>query len=137
MKAERIQHHKDTIAVVICNHPIEPGVHFYSKNEDTLQVGRQLRAKGEKTKPHRHLPVKIEREEMLQEVLYIEKGKVKVIFYDDQWKEIDSRIMNGGDMILLIKGGHSFEFLEETEMVEIKQGPYDSSATMKMESDCK
>lgn len=27
-------------------------------------------------------------------------------------------------MILLIKGGHGFEILEELEMIEVKQGPY-------------
>ena len=136
MKVEHIQHHKDTIAVILYNRPIELGVHFYAKDENALQVGKQFRAKGEKTKPHRHLPVKIEREEALQEVLYIEKGKVKIIFYNNRWEEIDSRILSKGDMILLIEGGHSFEFLEETEMIEVKQGPYDSAATKRMENDC-
>lgn len=28
-------------------------------------------------------------------------------------------------MIFLSKGGHGFKFLKETEMIEIKQGPYD------------
>ena len=27
-------------------------------------------------------------------------------------------------MILLCAGGHGFDILEETEMIEIKQGPY-------------
>jgi hypothetical protein len=26
--------------------------------------------------------------------------------------------------MLLASGGHGFEFLEETEMIEVKQGPY-------------
>jgi len=109
-------------------------VHFYVENESSLQVGKQLRLKGEKIKSHRHMPVKVEREETLKEVLYIEKGKVKVIFYSEKWKEIDSRILNKGDMILLIKGGHGFEMLEDTEMIEIKQGPYDPAATQRLES---
>jgi hypothetical protein len=29
-----------------------------------------------------------------------------------------------GDVILLIQGGHGFEMLEETEIIEVKQGPY-------------
>ena len=33
-------------------------------------------------------------------------------------------ILKAGDVILLIKGGHGFEVLEELEMIEVKQGPY-------------
>jgi len=29
-----------------------------------------------------------------------------------------------GDVILLATGGHGFQMLEETEMIEVKQGPY-------------
>jgi hypothetical protein len=123
------------IAVVFFYAPIEPGVHFYCENESSLQVGKQWRAKGEKIRPHRHLPVTVERKETLKEVLYIEKGKVKIIFYTDGWKEIGSRTLNAGDMVMLISGGHGFEMLEETEMIEIKQGPYNPGATKRMEDD--
>jgi len=108
-------------------------VHFYVENEHSLQVGKQRRVKGEVIKPHRHIPVKVTREETLQEVLYIEKGKVKITFYSDQWEEIDSRILNVGDMIMLISGGHGFEILEETVMIEVKQGPYNPASTQRFE----
>ena len=32
-----------------------------------------------------------------------------------------------GDVILLAFGGHGFEILEEAEIIEVKQGPYDES----------
>jgi len=35
-----------------------------------------------------------------------------------------SKILNKGDVILLVNGGHGFEMLEKTEMIEVKQGPY-------------
>ena len=73
----------------------------------------------------------MQKEETLKEVLYIESGKVKINFYNDRWEEIDSRILNQGDMILLVKGGHGFEMLEETVMVEIKEGPYNPASTQK------
>jgi len=133
MKIENINYKDEILATVMYARQITPGVHFYVENEQSLQVGKQRRENGEIIEPHRHIPVKVSREETLQEVLYIEKGKVKITFYTDQWKEIDSRILNKGDMILLIKGGHGFEMLEETEMIEIKQGPYGSEATKRME----
>ena len=35
-----------------------------------------------------------------------------------------SEILNEGDFIILINGGHGFKMLEETEIIEVKQGPY-------------
>jgi len=134
VKVENVTHNSIVIAKIFTNRPIKPGVHFYVENESTLQVGKQRREKGEIIKPHRHIPVKVDRKETLQEVLYIEKGKVKITFYTDAWEVIDSRIINKGDMIMLIKGGHGFEMLEETEMIEIKQGPHDPAATQRMEN---
>lgn len=131
MKVENITSNGITVAKIFYSQPIAPGVHFYAENESSLQVGKQLRLKGEQIKPHRHLPVRIQREGTLQEVLYIEKGKVKINFYNDRWEETDSRILNQGDMILLIRGGHGFEMLEETVMVEIKEGPYNPASTQK------
>ena len=131
MNVEHIRYDGDTVAIIFYNHPVDPGVHFYSENDSTLQVGKQLRLKGEEIKPHRHLPVKVDQEETLKEVLYIEKGRIKVKFYNDHWEEVDSRVLGQGDMILLIRGSHGFEILEETLMIEIKQGPYNPSATIR------
>ena len=44
---------------------------------------------------------------------------------------MSSRVLGQGDMILLIRGSHGFEILEETLMIEIKQGPYNPSATIR------
>ena len=35
-----------------------------------------------------------------------------------------SRILESGDIIILAAGGHGFEMLEDTEIFEVKQGPY-------------
>jgi len=41
---------------------------------------------------------------------------------------LESRVLEAGDVILLIKGGHGFEVLEDLEMFEVKQGPYAGDA---------
>jgi hypothetical protein len=48
---------------------------------------------------------------------------VKVAFYDDGEK-IKTTILNMGDTILLISGGHGFDMLEDSKIIEVKQGPY-------------
>jgi hypothetical protein len=59
-----------------------------------------------------------------QEVLFIRKGKVKVNLYDNDLNFICSKVLEKNDVILLASGGHGFEMLEDSEMVEVKQGPY-------------
>ncbi len=59
-----------------------------------------------------------------QEVLFIRSGKLRVDFYDEEKHYLKSRVLEGGDTILLASGGHGFEILEELEMFEVKQGPY-------------
>lgn len=61
---------------------------------------------------------------MTQEVLFIKKGKLRVDFYDDYEDYLESHILEAGDTILLVSGGHGFEIMEEVEMIEVKQGPY-------------
>ena len=79
--------------------------------------------KGKTIQPHVHNPVKRE-VHYTQEVLFIKKGKLQVDFYSDKQEYLESRILEAGDVILLIQGGHGFKALEELEMFEVKQGPY-------------
>ena len=59
-----------------------------------------------------------------QEVLFIKSGKVRVDYYDDRKKYLESKILNQGDVVLLASGGHGFEMIEDSEIIEVKQGPY-------------
>jgi len=72
-----------------------------------------------------HVHNKVQREVFFtQEVLIIKKGKLRVDFYDDDQKYLESHILRDGDVVLLVQGGHGFQVLEELEMIEVKQGPY-------------
>jgi mannose-6-phosphate isomerase-like protein (cupin superfamily) len=82
---------------------------------------------GKEIQPHVHK--KVQREvHFTQETLFIRKGKLKVDFYSVDQEYLESRILESGDVILLIKGGHGFEVLEDLEMFEVKQGPYAGDA---------
>ena len=59
-----------------------------------------------------------------QETLFIKRGRLRVDFFDEQQTYLFSRELGAGDVILLVKGGHGFEVLEDLEMIEVKQGPY-------------
>ena len=81
------------------------------------------REKNYHIEPHVHNPVKRE-VVWTQEVLFIKSGKVRVDFYNDSKEYLESRVIEKGDVILLASGGHGFCMLEESEIIEVKQGPY-------------
>ncbi|NMF62105.1 hypothetical protein [Brasilonema octagenarum] len=120
---EQIIYHDQLLAVIISNKFDKPGIHFFTPNELSQQLAYMRHPKGKIIQPHVHNPVP--REVLYtQEVLFIKRGKLRVDFYNDQQKYLESRILEGGDVILLVTGGHGFEVLEEIEMIEVKQGPY-------------
>jgi uncharacterized protein YjlB len=81
------------------------------------------RPAGYRIQPHIHLQVE-RKASFTQEVLYVRKGRVRVDFYREDESYVDSREITTGDVILLSTGGHGFEMLEESELIEVKQGPY-------------
>lgn len=98
-------------------------INFFTPNSFSQQLGYMNRPKNYEITPHIHKQVK--REVLYtNEVLFIKKGLIQVDFYDDEKVFLESRVLKTGDLILLIKGGHGFKFLEESELFEVKQGPY-------------
>jgi mannose-6-phosphate isomerase-like protein (cupin superfamily) len=120
---ERILDGDLELAVIVRAAPSEPGIRFFTAPEATLQVGQMLRPAGYSIMPHVHRPVSRE-VSYTQEVLFIRSGRVRVDFYDEERKYLESRELGVGDVILLARGGHGFHMLEHCEIVEVKQGPY-------------
>jgi hypothetical protein len=119
---------KDSGGVVLC-HIIRAvyspsKTEFYTPENYSQQLGIIKYPSGGNIKPHFHN--KVTREVFFtQEVLVIRKGKVKVNLFSNQSLDfVTSVILNEGDTILLASGGHGFEMMEDTEMLEVKQGPY-------------
>jgi mannose-6-phosphate isomerase-like protein (cupin superfamily) len=120
---ETISSNGMTLAIIIrCTYRAD-GIQFFTPGTFSQQLAYMNRPKGHVIDPHVHNPV--QREVMLtQEVLFVRSGRVRVDFYNDAKKYLESRILASGDVILLAAGGHGFEMLEDVEMIEVKQGPY-------------
>ena len=99
------------------------GINFITPDDYSQQMAFMHHKKGHVILPHVHNEVKREIY-YTKEVLVIKKGKLRCDFYSDKREYIKSIILSDGDIILLVSGGHGFVCLEETFMVEIKQGPY-------------
>jgi mannose-6-phosphate isomerase-like protein (cupin superfamily) len=120
---ETIVHGLEPLALIIKAQYEEPGIHFFTPANFSQQVALMKHPAGHKISPHVH-NVLVRQVLYTQEVLLIRRGRVKVDLYSSAKEFIASKILEKGDVILLCGGGHSFEFLEETVMVEVKQGPY-------------
>jgi mannose-6-phosphate isomerase-like protein (cupin superfamily) len=120
---EKITNQEQLLAIIISHRFNESGIHFFTPNELSQQLAYMHHPTGKVIQPHVHNPV-IREVTYTQEVLFIKSGKLRVDFYNDQQEYLDSRILEAGDVILLVTGGHGFEVLEEIEMIEVKQGPY-------------
>ena len=120
---EYIKCNEITLAIVIRNSFSANDIKFFTPQDFSQQLGYMKRKKGYIIEPHVHN--KIPREITLtQEVLILKRGKVRVDFYNDDKRYSESSILYSGDIILLANGGHGFSMLEESEIIEVKQGPY-------------
>jgi hypothetical protein len=103
------------------------GINFFTPDDFSQQLAYMSRPGGYVIAPHVHNAVPRE-VQFTKEVLFIKSGKVRVDFYDDDQIYLESRILNQGDVILLAFGGHGFEMLEASEIIEVKQVPYAGEA---------
>lgn len=120
---EKIYDKEIILAIIIKSNYQNDGIAFFTSDTDSQQLGYMTRKKGYEIIPHRHnlIPREVH---LTQEVLFIKKGKLRVDFYDNQQNYLESRILLSGDVILLSDGGHGFKMLEDSQIIEVKQGPY-------------
>jgi mannose-6-phosphate isomerase-like protein (cupin superfamily) len=120
---EKITHNGVLFALIVRTTFTADGIKFFTPDEFSQQLAYMKRPANWRIDPHVHNPV-TRSVEYTHEVLFVKSGKVRVDFYEDATSYIESRIVYPGDVILLAHGGHGFTMLEESEMIEVKQGPY-------------
>lgn len=96
---------------------------FPVPNNLSFQLGFIVYPQGGEVIRHLHKP--IERHIVgTSEVLMVKKGRCEIDVYNRVREKIATRELRVGDIVLMIDGGHGFRMLEDTVLVEIKQGPY-------------
>ncbi len=90
---------------------------------EPLQVLVHKRQKGKYTKAHMHTP-KERVTQKLQECLVVMKGKIKIDLYGPDKKFFKSIFLSVGQVLIFMNGGHAVHLLENSEIVEVKNGPF-------------
>lgn len=127
-----ITHQGEVIALIIRSFHQVDDVAFFTPEINPLQVGLQSRPKGHQVLPHVHTAQDI-RITDVHEVFYLITGQVRLTMYDHaNGVKIKSVILNAGDTAIHMGEGHGLEFLQDSLLFEVKQGPYSGVKTAKV-----
>ena len=120
---EYVKYEKEIISIILRANFKSKDINFFTPSDFSQQLGSMSRPKGYIIPPHVHNLVSRE-VHYTNEVLFIKSGKVRVDYYTKSKEYFESRILRRGDIVLLAFGGHGFEMIEPSEIIEVKQGPY-------------
>lgn len=120
---ERIKYANEDIAIIIKKGYKPESLEFLTPENYNQQLGIMKCLKGKIIQPHIHKPIK--REVIgTSEAIFVCSGKVEVNLFNNNKEKVATRVLTGGDIIFLINGGHGFKMLEDSVLLEVKQGPY-------------
>jgi quercetin dioxygenase-like cupin family protein len=96
---------------------------FVTGADETLQVGYVVHPAGHEIPRHQH--GRIERHlTRTGEVVVVQRGRCEVDIYDEDRALVATRTLEAGDVLIMVAGGHGFRMVEDTVLLEMKQGPY-------------
>jgi uncharacterized protein with PhoU and TrkA domain len=120
---EQITDQNQVLCILIRNELSPDKTTFLTPPEYKQQVGFVVYPKGGEVARHTH--VALERHLVgTSEVLVVKKGRCLIDIYNDAHDLVATRELNQGDLMLMVGGGHGFRMLEDTVLLEVKQGPY-------------
>ena len=121
---KKIIHNGREYAIIIDGNDLPEGLKFYTENDKFVQVASWKYNGGHTTKPHSH-KISERTSNITQELVYVKKGSLKATLYSNNEEIISTKILKEGMCILIFRGGHKYEILEDnTEVFEVKNGPY-------------
>ena len=96
---------------------------FVTPPEFNMQLGFVVHPAGHTIRRHTHVPIQ-RHITGTSEVLIVRKGKCVLDVYNEAREFVASRELEKGDVMVMVGGGHGFRMLEDTVLIEVKQGPY-------------
>lgn len=104
-----------------CTDPAQ--TQFFTPPGWTQQVGFVVYPAGASIARHAHKPI---RREITGtgEVLVVRSGRCELDLFDERGLHVSTNELRPGDVLILVAGGHGFRMLEDTVLLEVKQGPF-------------
>ncbi len=123
VKTEQVTWNGKALAYIIRAEISPKNTTFLTPPDFNLQVGFVVYPADGEIARHVHSPI----ERCIKgtsEVLIVKKGRCLIDIYNNEQKLVVTRELRTGDVMLMVDGGHGFRMLEDTVLLEIKQGPY-------------
>ncbi|HMP90371.1 MAG TPA: hypothetical protein PJ991_09215 [Kiritimatiellia bacterium] len=96
---------------------------FFTKPEMEQQLGIIKHPKGAIIQAHDHRAV--ERTiNSCPECLILRRGSCEMTLYDRRRNKLSDHLLNEGDIVLLLAGGHGFRMLDDCELIETRAGAF-------------
>lgn len=116
----------ESVALVVRPTPDAPnGPAWHTGGKEPLQVATTRYPAGHAVRPHRHPPrFRPACNGQTREVIVMRAGRLLCHFWDSLGRYAGQWTLAAGEVLILLGGGHSFEALENVDLVEIKQGPF-------------
>ncbi len=124
MSIERIESEGELLAVVIRKEYVPEHVDFLTSEQEGLQLGFHQRKQGERVRAHHSIPFQNVSHLPANKIYLLQKGMATVDIYNQESQPVTTVSLQVGDTIIFITGAHGVTFTEDSQMMEIKQGPY-------------
>ena len=105
---------------------------FFSDSKSSFQFGFVSHQKGYIENPHYHRKIKRIIYDC-QQVLFVQKGRIEVKFFNEKKKLIKTILIKKGDAINIVQGIHLIRILENSQCITVKQGPFISDKMDKID----
>ena len=102
------------------------GPMFITPPEASIQAAFMRYKRGTEVAPHYH-PLQERHISCTGEVVIVTKGRLQVNLYTNSSLFERYIHLEAGDMIVLLAGGHGFIALDDVEVMEVKQGPFNEA----------
>ena len=96
---------------------------FITPPEHSFQVGLVVHPVGGQIQSHFHRTIKRQLDNT-SEVLIVREGRCEIDIFDNDRNLVTNTELHPSDVMVMVSGGHGFRMLEDTVLLEIKQGPY-------------
>jgi len=118
---EKVLHNGKLVGLKI--NSFSEGTVSVTEEDGALQILTLKHSAGKLVAPHRHV-AHVRTTKQLQECVVVIRGKLRVTFFDERASPFTSVEVGSGEACVTFSGGHSVEFLEDSEVIELKNGPF-------------
>lgn len=118
---EKIIYKNTLVAILVKKY--KDGTSPVTEDLDPLQLITHKHSKDTYIKAHVHVPKK-RVTQILQECLIVTKGKIKIGLYGPDKKFFKNKYLHVGEALILLNGGWSVSMSEDSEFIELKNGPF-------------